>query len=74
LRWKRKIPMVYACTAAVYGARTSFTEQLANERFLNVYGYSKLTFDNYVRRNTVVGPRYFTVYGPREQPRDAWPA
>jgi ADP-L-glycero-D-manno-heptose 6-epimerase len=69
----RKIPLVYASTAAVYGASTHFTEQPDNERPLNVYGYSKLVFDNYVRRHlpemksTVVGLRYFNVYGPREQ-------
>jgi ADP-L-glycero-D-manno-heptose 6-epimerase len=69
----RKIPLVYASTAAVYGASTSFTETATNERPLNIYGYSKLTFDNYVRRlipemkSTVVGLRYFNVYGPREQ-------
>ncbi len=69
----RRIPMVYASTAAVYGANTNFTEEPANERPLNVYGYSKLVFDNYVRRlipemkSTVVGLRYFNVYGPREQ-------
>jgi ADP-L-glycero-D-manno-heptose 6-epimerase len=69
----RKIPLVYASTAAVYGASTSFAELPANERPLNVYGYSKLVFDNYVRRHlhdmkcTVVGLRYFNVYGPREQ-------
>ena len=68
-----RIPMVYASTAAVYGASTSFTEVPANERPLNVYGYSKLVFDNYVRRlmpemrSTVVGLRYFNVYGQREQ-------
>jgi ADP-L-glycero-D-manno-heptose 6-epimerase len=70
---ERRIPMVYASTAAVYGASTSFTEAPANERPLNVYGYSKLVFDNYVRRlmpemkSTVVGLRYFNVYGQREQ-------
>ncbi len=38
-----------------------------------MYGYSKLQFDRYVRRNAagpgsqVVGLRYFNVYGPREQ-------
>ncbi|WP_433983278.1 ADP-glyceromanno-heptose 6-epimerase [Tunturiibacter empetritectus] len=69
----RRIPLVYASTAAVYGASTNFTELPANERPLNVYGYSKLVFDNYVRRHlhdmkcTVVGLRYFNVYGPREQ-------
>ncbi len=69
----RKIPFVYASTAAVYGASTSFAVDPANERPLNVYGYSKLVFDNYVLRliptmkSTVVGLRYFNVYGPREQ-------
>jgi ADP-L-glycero-D-manno-heptose 6-epimerase len=69
----RKIPFVYASTAAIYGASTQFTELPANERPLNVYGFSKLVFDNYVRRlmpdikSTVVGLRYFNVYGPREQ-------
>ncbi len=69
----RRIPLVYASTAAVYGASSEFKEVAANERPLNVYGYSKLVFDNYVRRwmpeikSTVVGLRYFNVYGPREQ-------
>jgi ADP-L-glycero-D-manno-heptose 6-epimerase len=68
-----KIPLVYASTAATYGLSEKFTEVPANERPLNVYGYSKLVFDNYVRRlmpeikSTVVGLRYFNVYGPREQ-------
>jgi ADP-L-glycero-D-manno-heptose 6-epimerase len=70
---EHKIPFVYASTAAVYGASTEFSEIPENERPLNVYGYSKLVFDNYVRRfipemkSTVVGLRYFNVYGPREQ-------
>src|SRR5258708_9185873 len=67
----RRIPLVYASTAAIYGASTNFTELAINERPLNVYGYSKLVFDNYVRRllpemkSTLVGLRYFNVYGPR---------
>ncbi len=67
------IPLVYASTAATYGASLEFTEVPKNERPLNVYGYSKLAFDNYVRRlmpeieSTVVGLRYFNVYGPKEQ-------
>jgi ADP-L-glycero-D-manno-heptose 6-epimerase len=70
---EKKVPLVYASTAAVYGASTEFKEVPANERPLNVYGYSKLVFDNYLRRmlpeikSTVVGLRYFNVYGPREQ-------
>ena len=72
---KHSVPLVYASTAAVYGLSDQFAPTPANERPLNVYGYSKLVFDNYVRRqfaagaisSTVVGLRYFNVYGPREQ-------
>jgi ADP-L-glycero-D-manno-heptose 6-epimerase len=70
---QHKIPFIYASSAAVYGANTKFTEQIENEAPLNVYGYSKLLFDQYVRRilprakTQVVGLRYFNVYGPREQ-------
>jgi ADP-L-glycero-D-manno-heptose 6-epimerase len=74
---EREIPLVYASTAAVYGLSETFAPTPENERPLNVYGYSKLVFDNYVRRrfadasaaikSTVVGLRYFNVYGPREQ-------
>ena len=69
---KKKIPFVYASSAAVYGGQTTFTVHPDNERPLNIYGYSKLAFDQYVRtridkaESTVVGLRYFNVYGPRE--------
>jgi ADP-L-glycero-D-manno-heptose 6-epimerase len=69
---QRRIPFVYASSAAVYGANTRFRESPENERPLNLYGQSKLIFDNYVRtllpsaESTVVGLRYFNVYGPRE--------
>ncbi|MBN2582795.1 MAG: ADP-glyceromanno-heptose 6-epimerase [Planctomycetes bacterium] len=74
LRWAlvQRIPLVYASSAAVYGAATSFTEEPDNERPLNFYGWSKLLFDRYVRLHargpgsTVVGLRYFNVYGPGE--------
>jgi ADP-L-glycero-D-manno-heptose 6-epimerase len=66
------IPFVYASSAATYGPGPIFSPDPANERPLNVYGYSKLLFDQHVRhllpqvRSTVVGLRYFNVYGPRE--------
>jgi ADP-L-glycero-D-manno-heptose 6-epimerase len=66
------VPLIYASSAAVYGAGPVFREGRENERPLNVYGYSKFLFDQVVRRrwdeNTaqVVGLRYFNVYGPRE--------
>lgn len=67
------IPFIYASSGSVYGAASDFRELPENERPLNVYGYSKLLFDQYVRRlavgpeRQVVGLRYFNVYGPREQ-------
>ncbi len=66
-------PYIYASTAAVYGGSATFVEDPLFENPLNVYGYSKLQFDRYVRRvaatpdSQVVGLRYFNVYGPREQ-------
>jgi ADP-L-glycero-D-manno-heptose 6-epimerase len=67
-----KIPFIYASSAAVYGADLNFKESLQYEGPLNVYGYSKFQFDQYIRRHQanltapVVGLRYFNVYGPHE--------
>ena len=69
---ERSIPFVYASSAAVYGVNTNFSEEVENESPVNVYGYSKLLFDNYVRKlkpqikSQVVGLRYFNVFGARE--------
>ena len=69
---QRKVPFIYASSAAVYGMGPVFQEDPANERPLNVYGYSKFLFDQVVRRRLpnvtapVTGLRYFNVYGPRE--------
>jgi ADP-L-glycero-D-manno-heptose 6-epimerase len=66
------IPFLYASSAAVYGAGPAFREERACEAPLNVYGYSKFLFDQYVRRllpertAQIAGFRYFNVYGPRE--------
>ncbi|WP_144823740.1 ADP-glyceromanno-heptose 6-epimerase [Marinobacter piscensis] len=75
LHWclEHKVPFLYASSAAVYGASNEFRETFECEKPLNVYGYSKWQFDQYVRRllpeinSQVVGFRYFNVYGPREQ-------
>ncbi len=69
----QNISYIYASSAAVYGSSQEFVEDPLFENPLNVYGYSKIQFDRYVRRvaagsdNQVVGLRYFNVYGPREQ-------
>jgi ADP-L-glycero-D-manno-heptose 6-epimerase len=67
----RGVPFIYASSAAVYGGSREFRVDPACERPLNLYGYSKLLFDRWVRRqpsppSAVVGLRYFNVYGPRE--------
>ncbi len=75
LQWcqEEEVPLLYASSAAVYGAGPAFREERACEGPLNVYGYSKLLFDQYVRKvlpgrtSQVAGFRYFNVYGPNEQ-------
>ena len=78
---KRGSRLLYASSAATYGGSDTFREDPAFERPLNVYGYSKLLFDQRMRRecgadfqrthagktHQVVGFRYFNVYGPHEQ-------
>ncbi|APG28179.1 ADP-glyceromanno-heptose 6-epimerase [Syntrophotalea acetylenivorans] len=75
LHWclERSVPFIYASSAATYGGGTVFNEDPRYEQPLNVYGYSKVLFDQYVRRilptakSQIAGFRYFNVYGPREQ-------
>jgi ADP-L-glycero-D-manno-heptose 6-epimerase len=69
--------LLYASSAATYGGSDTFVEAPAYEKPLNVYGYSKLLFDQRLRhvlgtkfentKSQVVGFRYFNVYGNREQ-------
>ena len=67
------VRLLYASSAATYGGSASFREEPEFERPLNVYGWSKLLFDQVVRRalpgakTQIAGFRYFNVYGPREQ-------
>ncbi len=70
---EREIPFLYASSAATYGGgNDNFIEKREYEQPLNVYGYSKMLFDHYVRQilpeaeSPVCGFRYFNVYGPRE--------
>lgn len=75
LHWclEHQVPFLYASSAATYGGRNAdFIEERQYEEPLNVYGYSKMLFDHYVRnilpeaQSQVCGFRYFNVYGPRE--------
>ena len=57
----------------MYGLNENCTENHLYENPINIYGYSKLAFDNYVRKrindltSQVVGLRYFNVYGHGEE-------
>ena len=64
--------MVYASSAATYGDAPS-PQTVGRENPGNVYGFSKLMMDNITRKYiqsgvdiSIVGLRYFNVYGPRE--------
>ena len=64
--------VVYASSAATYGDAPS-PQCVGFEQPGNVYGFSKLAMDNLAREfckqnptMSVIGLRYFNVYGPRE--------
>ncbi len=63
--------MVYASSAATYGDSDRF--EVGYEQPNNAYGFSKVMMDNvtseYLKKDldiSVVGLKYFNVYGPRE--------
>ena len=62
--------MIYASSAATYGNSETFS--IGHEQPNNVYGFSKLMMDNlakkYIKKSeiSIVGLRYFNVYGERE--------
>ena len=72
---KKKINLIYASSASIYGNSEFFSENFENEFPLNPYAYSKFLFDQNVRnvllkRNIkikIVGFRYFNVFGPGEE-------
>ncbi len=68
---KHKANMIYASSAATYGDSNRF--EIGYEQPNNVYGFSKVMMDNitykYLKDGvdiSIVGLKYFNVYGPRE--------
>ena len=68
---KHKANMIYASSGATYGDSDRF--EVGFESPNNVYGFSKVMMDNisykYIKQGvdiSIVGLKYFNVYGPRE--------
>ncbi len=68
-----RLSFIYASSAAIYGLNQNCQEADEKQMPLNVYGYSKWLFDQYVLqhlssiKSQIVGLRYFNIYGPREE-------
>jgi len=65
--------VIYASSAATYGAASAASVETNGAAPANVYAFSKAVMDNLARRAArdakdwiIVGLRYFNVYGPRE--------
>ena len=68
-----KTRIIYASSASTYGAVTKASVESNGAAPANVYSFSKVIMDNIARRAaveapdwTIIGLRYFNVYGPRE--------
>ncbi|MDD5020285.1 MAG: ADP-glyceromanno-heptose 6-epimerase, partial [Candidatus Omnitrophica bacterium] len=72
--FRRKVPFLYASSAATYGdGERGFDDDpalLTSLRPLNIYGYSKHLFDLWIRANgharRATGLKFFNVFGPNE--------
>jgi ADP-L-glycero-D-manno-heptose 6-epimerase len=68
-----KTRIIYASSAATYGAATKASIETNGAAPANIYAFSKAIMDNIALRETredpnwiIIGLRYFNVYGPRE--------
>jgi ADP-L-glycero-D-manno-heptose 6-epimerase len=68
-----KTRIIYASSAATYGAASEASIESNGTVPANVYAFSKVIMDNIARRAAaeapdwiIIGLRYFNVYGPRE--------
>jgi ADP-L-glycero-D-manno-heptose 6-epimerase len=74
---EQDIRLVYASSAATYGAGENGYDDSIFDTLtpLNVYGYSKHLFDQWVRRGghdaRVCGLKFFNVFGPNEYHKEA---
>lgn len=72
------VPVVYASSAAVYGAVTGIAHEETAPAPLTAYGADKLGSELHARVATLVhgvptmGLRFFNIYGPRQDPRSPY--
>jgi ADP-L-glycero-D-manno-heptose 6-epimerase len=69
----KKTRIIYASSAATYGAAAEASVESNGAAPANVYAFSKVIMDNIARHAAagssgwiIIGLRYFNVYGPRE--------
>lgn len=76
---QHEIPLIYASSAATYGdgecGYDDDHDQIDQLRPLNMYGYSKQAFDQWVLAQSDtppvwIGLKFFNVYGPNEYHKD----
>jgi ADP-L-glycero-D-manno-heptose 6-epimerase len=65
--------VIFASSASIYGATTEASTESTDAAPANIYAFSKAIMDNIATRLarenpdwTIIGVRYFNVYGPRE--------
>ncbi|CAK0756880.1 Epimerase [Azospirillaceae bacterium] len=75
----RRVPVIYASSAAVYGNNANIPlEESAERRPLSAYGADKLACElhavvaDHVHGVPTVGFRFFNVYGPRQDPKSPY--
>ena len=70
---QRRIPLIYASSAGVYGNEPPPQRESGPHHPLNIYGFSKLQMDRLAEsafreaKSPIVGLRYFNVFGSNEK-------
>jgi len=75
---KRKTPIVYASSSAVYGNLPEGNDTIENFDILSPYAQDKLSMEHYaemvwnVYQTKSIGLRFFNVFGPKQDPKNPY--
>ncbi|MDB0049865.1 NAD-dependent epimerase/dehydratase family protein [Pseudomonadales bacterium] len=75
---RRKIPMVYASSSAIYGGLSFGDDEVECSDLLSPYAADKFALELYAKVSSVssklssIGLRFFNVYGPRQDPSNPY--